>query len=88
MRCSISETRPPITDVWWTKRYSYARIRADGMKYEIQYHKSDYTSLNVLNVDRNDADEYRCHAKNTKGVRFANTTLVTGGKYLTYFSRK
>ncbi|VDI17862.1 Hypothetical predicted protein [Mytilus galloprovincialis] len=78
MRCTIRETHPSITDVWWTKGYSNARIQAD-MKYTIQK-RTTYTSLYFLNVDGNDAGIYRCCANNTHGEMCANTTLVTGKK--------
>lgn len=78
MRCNIGEIHPSITEVGWTKGYDNARIQGDGVKYETKKFTA-YTSLKVLSVDEKDAGEYRCYARNAKGVTFANATLVTGG---------
>ncbi|CAG2218792.1 Tyrosine-protein phosphatase 1,Tyrosine-protein phosphatase non-receptor type 13,Tyrosine-protein phosphatase non-receptor type 7 [Mytilus edulis] len=75
MTCTIRQTRPSITEVWWVKGNS--RIQADERKYEVR-NGTTYTSLNVLNVNTNDAGEYKCYARNARGDMFANTTLATG----------
>lgn len=81
MRCTIRKTRPSVTEVWWVKGNS--RIQADERKYEVR-NGTTYTSLNVFNVNTNDAGEYKCYARNAREEMFANTTLVTGSKFL-YF---
>lgn len=81
LTCTIRQTRPSITEVWWVKGNS--RIRAVEKKYEVR-NGTTYTSLNVFNVNTNDAGEYKCYAKNARGETFAKTTLVTGSKFL-YF---
>ncbi|XP_071181848.1 uncharacterized protein [Mytilus edulis] len=75
MTCTIRQTRPSITEVWWVKGNS--RIQADERKYEVR-NETTYTSLNVFNVNTNDAGEYKCYARNARGDMFANTTLATG----------
>ncbi|CAG2257050.1 TTN [Mytilus edulis] len=75
MTCTIRQTRPSITEVWWVKGNS--RIQADERKYEVR-NGTTYTSLNVFNVNTNDAGEYKCYARNARGDMFANTTLATG----------
>lgn len=81
MTCTIRQTRPSITEVWWVKGNS--RIQADERKYEVRK-GTTYTSLNVFNVNTNDAGEYKCYARNARGDMFAKTTLATGSKFL-YF---
>ncbi|CAG2240722.1 HMCN [Mytilus edulis] len=76
MECQIGTARPPVTEVWWTKRYpTEVRIQADNKKYEERYQSNYGTSLNLLNVNKTDGGEYRCYARNERGDMFAKTTV-------------
>ncbi|XP_071181844.1 uncharacterized protein [Mytilus edulis] len=76
MECQIGTARPPVTEVWWTKRYpTEVRIQVDNKKYEERYQSNYGTSLNLLNVNKTDGGEYRCYARNERGDMFAKTTV-------------
>ncbi|OPL33273.1 hypothetical protein AM593_05002, partial [Mytilus galloprovincialis] len=79
LECQIGTSRPPVTEVWWTKRYpNEVRIQAGNKKYEERYQSNYRTSLNLLNVNKTGGGEYRCYARNERGDMFAKTTVQTG----------
>ncbi|XP_052066370.1 neural cell adhesion molecule 1-like [Mytilus californianus] len=79
MECIIGATRPPVTEVWWTKLYpNEFRIHTDKSRAERNFRQNYRTSFNLLKVSKTDEGEYRCYARNERGEMFAKTTVETG----------
>lgn len=79
--CTVGQTLPETTELWWTKLNSGNYVNVSGSdvnKYEGGTIKSPI--LKIINVTSRDSGEYRCNGHNINGDTFEATQILTGCK--------
>ncbi|XP_063397974.1 receptor-type tyrosine-protein phosphatase alpha-like isoform X2 [Mytilus trossulus] len=81
LKCTVRQTLPQTTEVWWTLVNSRGRQVLQGSEGQ-KYQGGTLTnpSLKILNVTERDSGEYKCHGKNKHGETSVATQLITGNK--------